>query len=63
MTSKLTETFELRLQSFKRELVQEEGSYMKSAVKKFKLDPYIFKAMATKAISTVGKVDGELDGS
>ena len=27
MTSKLTETFELRLQSFKRELVQEQSLY------------------------------------
>ena len=28
MTSKLTERFELRLQSFKKELVQEQSSYV-----------------------------------
>ena len=48
MTSKLTETFELRLQSFKRELVQEQSSFMESAVKKFKSDPYIFKSNGNK---------------
>ena len=47
-TSKLTETFELRLQSFKRELVQEQSSFMESAVKKFKSDPYIFKSDGNK---------------
>ena len=48
MTSKLTETFEPRLQPFKKELVQEQSLYMESAVKKFKSDPYIFKSDGNK---------------
>ena len=48
ITSKLTETLELRLQSFKRELVQVQSSYMESAGKKFKSDPYVFESDGNK---------------
>ena len=48
MTLKLTETIELRLQSFKKELVQEQSSYMESIVKKYRSDPCIFKSNGNK---------------
>ena len=48
MISKLTGTFELRLQSFKKKLVQEQNSYMESTLKKYRSNPYVFKRDGNK---------------
>ena len=43
LTSKLTNKIDEKLQSFKRQIVEEQSSRLDSAVKRFKKDGYFFK--------------------
>ena len=43
LTSKLTNKIDEKLQSFKRQIVEEQSSRLDSAVKRFKKDGYVFK--------------------
>ena len=54
LTSKLTNKIDEKLQSFKRQIVEEQSTRLDLAVKRFKKDGYFFKKEGNRQMASMG---------